>query len=889
MKTKIYALLFLATAWLGAHAAKPMPTRSIELNAATTAEPSEVRANTRISTVTSKPLAIYGMRFQLTPAMPEEMAQEFLQKKGAELLGLDQAALQQLRYFVTSTGPAGYTIRLRQFVQNIPVGNHELTLHLNNQLQVTAIFNSFRYGLPTQFAEPSISLQTAIQKAIAHMRISEVTTTSTQLEILPLHKNSRLAYKITIRTPQILGHWEVYIDAQNGSVLKCADAAAYYNKPNSSQPQQPTQTEFVNGTGKAFIPNPLSSAMANYGGGYVDGNDANTTELTAELKTVTLNNITFDGTNYLLKGPRVEILDFDPPATGLFAQPTSTFNFTRADQGFEPTNVYYNLETALSYINVTLGINCIPYQHNGIVQYDPHGAYGDDNSYYSNGQLSFGEGCVDDAEDSDVIWHELGHGIHDWITSGGLSQVDGLSEGCGDYWAQSYHRSVSNLTSSAPQYQWVFHWDGHNTCWGGRQTNYGAHYPEGLVGQIHTDGQIWASCLMAIYDEIGRAQMDKAFLEGLRMTNSSSSQDDAANAVYQAAQDMNYSQAHIESIRSHFLSCGYSMPGVPITELSSSTQLVCLDESTSVQFNDLSQGEPVSWFWQFEGGTPATSTLQNPTVTYSAAGTYDVKLRTTNAFGIDSVTLNNYIEVVSGQQCPGCAEFIATDLPITISTGAPSTITSTLVINNPLYNGLTLTDVNVLGIQGTHTYVSDLIITLTAPNGTQVVLMDTPCQNQDNFNISFDDGAASASLPCPPVGGGTYRPASPLAVLNGSPVNGTWKLSVEDTYQEDGGSLTNWRLELCAKNLTSPSAVSDALQVSWGVAPNPAQGGFYVRINDRIPAQATLTLYNVLGQPVWATDRVLPETYIHTLSEGLYFVVLSSEGKKAVQQLTVIR
>ena len=49
--------------------------------------------------------------------------------------------------------------------------------------------------------------------------------------------------------------------------------------------------------------------------------------------------------------------------------------------------------------------------------------------------INFGEGGVDDAEDADVILHELGHGIHDWITNGSLSQVDGLSEGMADYWA----------------------------------------------------------------------------------------------------------------------------------------------------------------------------------------------------------------------------------------------------------------------------------------------------------------------------------------------------------------------------------------------------------------------------------------------------------------------
>lgn len=46
----------------------------------------------------------------------------------------------------------------------------------------------------------------------------------------------------------------------------------------------------------------------------------------------------------------------------------------------------------------------------------------------------------------------------------------------------------------------------------------------------------------------------------------------------------------------------------------------------SVTFTDLSGNSPVAWEWIFEGGTPATSTDQNPTVTYNTAGNFDVTL-----------------------------------------------------------------------------------------------------------------------------------------------------------------------------------------------------------------------------------------------------------------------
>ena len=58
----------------------------------------------------------------------------------------------------------------------------------------------------------------------------------------------------------------------------------------------------------------------------------------------------------------------------------------------------------------------------------------------------------------------------------------------------------------------------------------------------------------------------------------------------------------------------------------------------TVQFTDQSFGNPTSWQWSFPGGIPASSTDQNPVVTYNNAATYNhVTLRVQNAFGIDSV------------------------------------------------------------------------------------------------------------------------------------------------------------------------------------------------------------------------------------------------------------
>jgi PKD repeat protein len=67
-----------------------------------------------------------------------------------------------------------------------------------------------------------------------------------------------------------------------------------------------------------------------------------------------------------------------------------------------------------------------------------------------------------------------------------------------------------------------------------------------------------------------------------------------------------------------------------------------------VTFTDNSMCSPTSWSWSFPGGTPSSSTLQNPPpVTYSTLGTYDVSLSVTKSGKTDVETKTGYISVIS--------------------------------------------------------------------------------------------------------------------------------------------------------------------------------------------------------------------------------------------------
>jgi hypothetical protein len=62
----------------------------------------------------------------------------------------------------------------------------------------------------------------------------------------------------------------------------------------------------------------------------------------------------------------------------------------------------------------------------------------------------------------------------------------------------------------------------------------------------------------------------------------------------------------------------------------------------TVDFYDLSSGEPTQWLWKFEGGEPAQSEVQNPQgIRYNKSGIFDVSLYAANS-GTDETLLRQY-------------------------------------------------------------------------------------------------------------------------------------------------------------------------------------------------------------------------------------------------------
>ena len=547
-------------------AQKPQPRSPLEVGT----DPAIQLTADGLSHATGQAALLVNLDRYAPGATDEAIARAALGQEASQL-GLRRADTGDLDLVSTFTGDAGTVVRFRQTVRGVPVWGPETVVNLDRNKRAQLILNAYRMDVDVADATPAVAASAARATVLQHLGASgELQHDQTELMVWPALDGARLAWVVRLVPAEPLGDWEALVDARTGELLRVADRAVYHSADDLGV-EGPTALPLVeshplyrvDGTGFIFDPDPLTRAGVSYGTpGYVDGNDANTPQLEAARTAVSLRDISMDGSNFVLRGPWASIQEFESPNKGIFPSAAPDWSFTRDADGFEAAMTYWHIDNYMRYVNVTLGSPAIPTAYTGGVQFDAHGLNGADNSHYlsSTDRVAFGEGCVDDNEDADVIIHELGHGLHDWLAA--ISQVDGLSEGFGDYVAASYTRSLGLLQPTDASYNWIFKWDGHNTCWSGRTAGYTSTYPTG--GLPHGRGQHWSTSNMRIWNALGGAVTDKAVFEGLRMSNGGSTQPQVANMVMQAAANMGYSAADIQTMMTSYQQQGYSGLVMPV-------------------------------------------------------------------------------------------------------------------------------------------------------------------------------------------------------------------------------------------------------------------------------------------------------------------------------------
>jgi Zn-dependent metalloprotease len=229
------------------------------------------------------------------------------------------------------------------------------------------------------------------------------------------------------------------------------------------------------------------------------------------------------------------------------------FVFTSAQPAFEEVMAYFHIDRAIRYLE-SLGFRGERAIFRKPIAVDANGTQ-EDNSWYSphDGSLTFGLGGVDDAEDAEIILHELGHAIQDAICPGfGQSaEAAAMGEGFGDYFAASFfaEKKTRRYRTSVGVWDGIQNDENDPPCV--RRVDERLTYEvfdHDADADEHVNGQIWSATLWEIFTALGRKIADRIIFESHFQLDGFTTFARAARAIIDADRNL-YGGRHVAQLR----------------------------------------------------------------------------------------------------------------------------------------------------------------------------------------------------------------------------------------------------------------------------------------------------------------------------------------------------
>lgn len=265
------------------------------------------------------------------------------------------------------------------------------------------------------------------------------------------------------------------------------------------------------------------------------------------------------------------------------------------------------------------------------------------------------------------------------------------------------------------------------------------------------------------------------------------------------------------------------------TDFIANPTVICSGDST--QFTDLTSMNPTQWQWTFVGGTPDTSSQQNPQISYNTPGSYNVTLFASNGTSSNLITKTDYITVI------------------------PSTLATPEIPTGPDYINLyisTETEYYTTGSPESEFYEWSLV-----PSDAGIVSILDTTTALVIWNLSFSGEA-------------------------GLTVMGT----------NDCGS-SDWSDTLAITVDYMVGLDNSDNKISSSIYPNPNNGVFTVNLQSVKDQNFTIKVLNILGQTVYKRTFVhLSGIYsdpiqLTSVSNGIFFLQIESESTIYKQKIII--
>ncbi len=278
-----------------------------------------------------------------------------------------------------------------------------------------------------------------------------------------------------------------------------------------------------------------------------------------------------------------------------------------------------------------------------------------------------------------------------------------------------------------------------------------------------------------------------------------------------------------------------------------SADQVLIAVGSTVQFSEDCWGDPDTYTWTFEGGTPETSDLANPQVIYNEEGSFNVTLVITKGDDTQTITKNGFITANE--------EFLIEDGEITTCSG--------MFIDNG-------------GIDGDYSSNLDYIYTIYGSETAETAILTvdfTSFAVEYHASCNYDyleiyDGANTTDE----LIGKYCGTDSPGTIVSTNPDNALTFVFHSDGSQED----TGWTAAINCTIIDQVSIVDtyEALKVY----PNPVNNGLLLVELDK--GINEINMYNLSGQEVqtWNTSGMKQSLNVTSIEAGIYLLKVKSDN-----------